>query len=124
MNIDIGIYDTTLIPAMIFILWIVGQSGLQKRFLPLVALVLGIASGLIFIGATPEGAVAGVLLAAAAIGFHSGPKNILQALKQTKGEPEDLIGEEIEIPGLKGRYQVRGVDNSGAITVKQVTAGR
>ncbi|QUO43473.1 hypothetical protein KDJ56_11230 [Brevibacillus composti] len=83
MNIDISIYEATLIPAMIFILWIVGEAGLQKRFLPLVALFLGIALGLIFIGFTPAGAIAGVLLAAAAVGFHSGPKNVLQALKKT-----------------------------------------
>lgn len=83
MNIDISIYDATLIPAMIFILWIVGEAGLQKRFLPLIALLLGIVCGLIFISATPEGIVAGILLAAAAIGFHSGPKNVIQAFKRT-----------------------------------------
>lgn len=96
MNIDIGIYDTTLIPAMIFILWIVGQAGLQKRFLPIVALVLGIVLGLIFIGATPEGAIAGVLLAAAAIGFHSGPKNVIQALQKKTEGIEDQIGEQVQ----------------------------
>ncbi|GEN33873.1 MULTISPECIES: hypothetical protein [Paenibacillaceae] len=122
MNIDIGIYDTTLIPAMIFILWIVGQAGVQKRFLPLVALVLGIVLGLIFIGTTPEGAVAGVLLAATAIGFHSGSKNVLQALQKPPAGTEDLIGEQIQIPGLDGWYEVTSVEADGTLKVKQVTA--
>lgn len=82
MNIDIGIYETSLIPAIIFVLWIIGQVGVAKRFLPLIALGLGVVSGLIFIGSTPEGAVAGILLAAAAIGFHSGPKNVIQAMRR------------------------------------------
>lgn len=124
MNIDIGIYDATLIPAMIFILWIIGQAGLQKRFLPLVALVLGVVLGLIFIGATPEGAIAGVLLAAAAVGFHSGPKNVIQALKKPSSELEELIGEQVQIPGLDGLYEVTNVESDGTIKVKQVTAGR
>lgn len=124
MNIDIGIYDATLIPAMIFILWIVGQAGLQKRFLPIVALVLGVVLGLIFIGATPEGAIAGVLLAAAAIGFHSGPKNVLQALQKPPTGTEDLIGEQVQIPGLGGWYEVTSVEADGTLKVKQVSADR
>ncbi|MNP11055.1 hypothetical protein D3C76_1032270 [compost metagenome] len=80
--------------------------------------------GLVFIGTTPEGAIAGVLLAAAAVGFHSGQKNIIQAITQAKVSPEELIGEEIEIPGLTGTFEVRTVDDQGVMTVKQVTAGR
>lgn len=83
MNLDISIYDTTLIPTLMFILYIAGQIGVTKKYLPVVALVLGIVFGLIFISLTPEGALAGILLAAAAIGFHSGPKNVLQAIKNT-----------------------------------------
>lgn len=127
MNIDIGIYDATLIPAMIFVLWIIGQAGVPRRFLPLTALVLGVVLGLVFIGTTPEGAIAGVLLAAAAVGFHSGSTNTAQAITgiaQAKANPEELIGEEIEIPGLAGTFEVRSVDDQGVMTVKQVTAGR
>ena len=121
MNIDIGIYDTTLIPAMIFVLWIIGQAGVPRRFLPLTALALGVVLGLVFIGMTPEGAITGVLLAAAAVGFHSGSTNTAQAL--AKVNPEELIGEEIRIPGLAGTYEVREIDDQGTLTVRQVTSG-
>lgn len=53
---------------------------------------------------TPEGGIDGVLLAAAAIGFHSGQKNVTQALT-TKASPADLIGEEFKIPGLWARMK-------------------
>lgn len=121
---NLNIYDATLIPAMIFILWIVGQTGVQKRFLPLVALILGIVLGLIFIGLTPEGAIAGVLLAASAIGFHSGSKNVRQAFQKQQTGTEDLIGEQIQIPGFDGLYEVTGAESDGTLKVKQVTAGR
>ncbi|KYG90773.1 hypothetical protein A0U40_18015 [[Bacillus] sp. KCTC 13219] len=78
MNFDLSIYDATVIPAIIFIIWIVVQAGLPKKFAPIVSLVLGVVGGLTFVGVSPEGFVAGVLLGAAAVGFHSGTKNILQ----------------------------------------------
>lgn len=122
MNIDIGLYDTTLIPAMIFFLWIVGQTGLQKRFIPLVALVLGIILGLVFIAATPEGAIAGVLLSAASIGFHSGQKNVIQAFQKPSEDVKGLIGEQVKIPDLSGWYEIVGYDSNGTLKVKQVSS--
>lgn len=78
MNFDLTIFDTTVIPAIIFVIWIVVQVGLPKQYAPIVSLVLGVAAGLTFVGFSPEGFVAGVLLGAAAVGFHSGTKNIMQ----------------------------------------------
>ncbi|MED4377976.1 hypothetical protein P9274_20170 [Schinkia azotoformans] len=82
MNFDLSIYQTTLIPAIIFIIWIAGQTGLSKKFFPLLALLLGIAAGLVFIGVSPEGVVTGILIAAAAVGFHSGTKNVIEGGKE------------------------------------------
>ncbi|KYG90376.1 hypothetical protein A0U40_18240 [[Bacillus] sp. KCTC 13219] len=78
MNFDLSIYDATVIPAIIFIIWIVVQAGLPKKFAPIVSLILGVVGGLTFVGVSPEGFVAGVLLGAAAIGFHSGTKNVIE----------------------------------------------
>lgn len=78
LNFDLSIFNTTVIPAIIFIIWIVIQVGLPKKYAPVVSLVLGVSAGLVFVGVTPEGFVAGVLLGAAAVGFHSGTKNIIQ----------------------------------------------
>lgn len=76
MNFDLSIFDATLIPALIFVLWIAGQSGIPKKFLPLLGVVLGVVAGLVFVSFTAEGIVAGILLAATSVGFHSGTKNI------------------------------------------------
>lgn len=81
MDLNLSIYETTVIPAMIFIIWVFVQLGLPKIFAPVVALVLGILAGLVFIGLTPEAIVSGVLLGAAAVGFHSGTKNVLEGGK-------------------------------------------
>lgn len=75
MEFDLRIYDATVIPAMIFILWILEQIGAPRKLLPLFSLALGIAAGMFFVDTGPEGFVAGTLLAAAAVGFHSGTKN-------------------------------------------------
>lgn len=78
VNFDLNIFNTTVIPAIIFIIWIVIQVGLPKKYAPVVSLILGVAAGLIFVGLSPEGFVAGVLLGAAAVGFHSGTKNVIE----------------------------------------------
>lgn len=81
MNFDLGIYETTIIPAIIFTLWVIAQTGLSKKLFPLIALFLGVLAGLVFVGFSPEGVVAGILLAAAAVGFHSGTKNVIEGGK-------------------------------------------
>lgn len=78
MNFDLSLFETTVIPAMIFIIWVIVEVGLPKKFAPVMSLVLGITAGLLFIGVSPEGVVAGVLLGAAAVGFHSGTKNVIE----------------------------------------------
>lgn len=78
MSVNLSIFETTVIPAMIFVIWIFVQMGIPKKFAPIIALALGITAGLYFVGFTAEGIVVGVLLAAAAIGFHSGTKNVIE----------------------------------------------
>ncbi|MDU5141047.1 MAG: phage holin family protein [Paenibacillus dendritiformis] len=79
MNIDISIYETSIIPAIMFLLYILSKAGVPKKLLPAIAAVLGIFSGLFLISFDGTGIVTGILLAAAAIGFHSGSKNTKEA---------------------------------------------
>ncbi|WP_051967852.1 hypothetical protein [Brevibacillus thermoruber] len=83
LQIDLSLYDATLIPAMIFLLWIAVQLGLPQKFVPLVALGLGVALGLSFIGMNGNGLITGIFLAATAIGFHSGTKNTKEAFTKS-----------------------------------------
>lgn len=78
MNIDLSIYETTIIPAIIFIIWIALQTGLPKKFAPVFAVVLGVVAGLVFVSMSAEGVLTGLLIAAAAVGFNSGFKNIAE----------------------------------------------
>lgn len=81
MNVDLTIYETSIIPAIMFILWVIAQTGVPKKLFPLIALCLGILAGLVFIGQSLEGVLVGILLAAAAVGFHSGTKNVFEGGK-------------------------------------------
>jgi hypothetical protein len=123
MNIDLSLYDATLIPSIIFILYILGNSGVPRRVLPAVALVLGVIAGLVFIEFGPEGVIAGILLAATVVGSHSGTKNIKQAFQRAPTHLNTLIGKEIEIPQLKEKFKISSVASDGSILVKQVTSG-
>lgn len=82
MSFDLGIFETTVIPAIIFVIWVVVNIGVPKKFAPVVALVLGVAAGILFVGLSAEGVVAGLLLGAASVGFHSGTKNVFEGGKE------------------------------------------
>lgn len=83
MDIDINLYDTTLIPALMFLLWLLSKYGIPKKMLPLAALALGIITSLLLIDYSARGIVIGILLAANAVGFHSGTKNVASGLRQS-----------------------------------------
>ncbi|WP_128895403.1 hypothetical protein [Longirhabdus pacifica] len=84
MIIDITLYETSLIPAIMFIVWILGKQGIPAKLLPIFALILGIASSLSMIEFTLKGLVIGILLAANAVGIHSGTKNVIHAFTDKK----------------------------------------
>ncbi|MGC5328869.1 hypothetical protein [Brevibacillus sp. SYSU BS000544] len=84
LQIDLSVFDATVIPAMLFLLWIAIQLGVSKKFIPLLAVVLCVPVGLYFIGMNGVGLIAGILLASSIVGFHSGTKNTMQFFKTSK----------------------------------------
>ncbi|MEC1178532.1 hypothetical protein P9B03_08570 [Metasolibacillus meyeri] len=86
MNFDLSIYDATVIPAIIFVIWVIIQIGLPKKFAPVVALVIGVAAGLALEGLSVEGLIVGVLLGAASVGFYSGTKNTIEGGTKGNGQ--------------------------------------
>ncbi len=86
MNIDMNVYDATLIPALMFLLWLLNLYGIPRKMIPLAALPLGIITSLLLIDYSPRGVVIGILLAANAVGFHSGTKNVAGALRQSDSD--------------------------------------
>lgn len=79
MQIDLSVYDATLIPAIIFLLYLIGKLGLPRKFIPLAALAVSVVASLVFIEFSAQGVLGGILLAAAVVGFHSGSKNVTEA---------------------------------------------
>lgn len=86
MQFDLNVYDATLIPAIIFMLWVVGQLGFPRKLLPVLAVVLSIISSLVFVSFSAEGVLTGILLAAAVVGVHSGTKNVFEFSSTESGQ--------------------------------------
>ncbi|MBT9258802.1 MAG: hypothetical protein KM310_03450 [Clostridiales bacterium] len=75
-----------LTPLIMFLVWVFGQAGWPRKFLPLLALFFGIVGGLALHWDQPMlGVLVGISAAAAAVGFHSGIKNTVEGVRQAKG---------------------------------------
>ncbi|MBE3590374.1 MAG: hypothetical protein IMW98_06080 [Firmicutes bacterium] len=73
---------TAIVPAIMFIVWAAVQAGLPRKLAPTLALALGVVLGVWFTpGNLGQGVIFGILSGAAAVGFHSGTKNTIQALR-------------------------------------------
>ncbi|MFD2673300.1 hypothetical protein [Marinicrinis sediminis] len=79
MNIDLTLYDASLIPAIMFLLMVLNKQGVPKRWIPVFSLALGILAALVIVEWSANGVIVGILLAANAVGFHSGTKNVFKS---------------------------------------------
>lgn len=74
------INDVTVVGAVIFLVWVVNQAGIPRRFSPLIATIIAIIFTFFYLepGNFLDSLIHGILIAASAIGFHSGTKNTYQ----------------------------------------------
>jgi hypothetical protein len=76
---DLNALDAIVIAVIIGLIEGATRMGLPKRFAPVVAVVLGVAGGLVYI--FPEnpkmGVLVGLVMGLSAVGLYSGTKNIL-----------------------------------------------
>jgi len=72
--------EVALIGIIIFTIKTLQIAGLPRKFSPLLALILGAVAGIVFLypGDWRNGFIQGVIMGAAAIGFYSGPKNVIE----------------------------------------------
>lgn len=72
-------YDFALVPIIIVLVEVIGGMGVPSRFLPAVALALGLAGGFVYIAPDdPAKAVlSGIVMGLSAIGTYSGVKNTI-----------------------------------------------
>ena len=74
------IYDVVLIPLIMGIVELLKKAGVSKKILPLVALSIGIAIGVVYVAnfEWKQGVLVGTMLGLAASGLYSGSKNTLE----------------------------------------------
>lgn len=77
--IVIEAYGITVIPIIIGLIEAAKIIGMPKRFSPVLALVLGIAAGVIYIdpGDIKGGILIGIAIGLSSIGLYSGTKNTI-----------------------------------------------
>jgi uncharacterized membrane protein YfbV (UPF0208 family) len=73
------------VPIVMGIAQVIKMTGFNKKFIPLIDLVLGIIFGIFFV--SPEdirqGILQGIYIGLAASGAYSGAKNVIQGLKNS-----------------------------------------
>ncbi|MEC1261746.1 hypothetical protein P9D34_15025 [Bacillus swezeyi] len=87
------ISEIGLVPLITGLVHTVKLLGVQKRFLPVYAVVFGICISLFLTsGNWKEDMMIGTWLGLSSVGFYSGSKNILKPLNKEEIEHEDLFG--------------------------------
>lgn len=74
------IYDIVIIPFILGIVELFKRAGVSKRFLPFIAVVIGIAVGVVYITDFDwkQGILIGAMLGLSASGLYSGTKNTIE----------------------------------------------
>lgn len=76
---NIKAFDVALVGIIVAMVEVVKRVGLPDRFAPLVALVLGILLGIIYIpGDIAQGVIVGMAMGLTAVGLYSGTKNVVK----------------------------------------------
>lgn len=77
---EFQVYDIALVPIIVALVGLTAKAGVGPRFLPAVALVLGLTGGFVYIA--PEdpkkAALIGIVMGLSAIGAYSGVKNTIE----------------------------------------------
>lgn len=77
---DITVYDVALIPLITALVGLFRQLGLSPRWAPLVAVVLGVVAGVVYVAPHDfaQGVLVGLALGLSAVGLYSGVKNTVR----------------------------------------------
>lgn len=77
MDLNFTAYDVALVPVIVGLVRLIRAFGVPSRWLPLVALALGLLAGFVYVAPEDprEAVLAGIVMGLAAIGAWSGVKN-------------------------------------------------
>lgn len=72
-----------MIPLLIGILEVIKKLGVNKKYMPLLSLLLGIGTGMVLFndGDLRAGIIKGIYIGLSAVGLYSGGKNTIEAIK-------------------------------------------
>jgi hypothetical protein len=81
---NLQVYDVTILPIIVAIVAAIVKAGLPKKWAPAVSVVIGIAAGIFYIAPhdPKQGVMIGIALGLAAVGLHSGTKNVVESTKK------------------------------------------
>lgn len=73
----------TIIPLLIGILEVIKKLGINKKYIPIISLLLGIGTGILLFadGDLKAGIIKGIYIGLSAVGLYSGGKNTIEAIK-------------------------------------------
>lgn len=72
-----------IIPLLIGILEVIKRLGINKKYVPIISLLLGIGTGILLFtdGDLKAGIIKGIYIGLSAVGLYSGGKNTIEAIK-------------------------------------------
>lgn len=72
-----------IIPLLIGILEVIKKLGINKKYIPIISLLLGIGTGILLFtdGDFKVGIIKGIYIGLSAVGLYSGGKNTIEAIK-------------------------------------------
>jgi uncharacterized membrane protein HdeD (DUF308 family) len=83
-GVEFQAYDIALLPVLIGVVRLVIEAGLPKKYAPVVAIVLGVVIGVLYLadGNVEQGVLVGTALGLASVGLFSGAKNVAERIKE------------------------------------------
>ena len=72
-----------IIPLLIGILEVIKKLGINKKYIPIISLLLGIGTGILLFadGDLKVGIIKGIYIGLSAVGLYSGAKNTVEVIK-------------------------------------------
>jgi L-cystine uptake protein TcyP (sodium:dicarboxylate symporter family) len=77
---EFNVYDVGLLPLIIGLVAVATSLGLPKKLAPVLALILGVLSGVVYLAPdnAAQGVLVGIALGLASVGLYSGAKNTVE----------------------------------------------
>lgn len=82
----VEVYGVAIIPVIVGLIEVAKIGGLPKRYAPILAVVLGLLAGIVYL--EPEsikgGILQGVAVGLASVGLYSGTRNVMKKTRKRK----------------------------------------